>query len=411
MSYLIDCLIPETLTYERFASALDLSDRRCRNLWPKAAYLVHSVIERGTYVHHTDGAVPICAHYWQRLIGNDARLIRETLCRIGVLELVSEKDQAQRKARTFRIGSAFCSDRLRWVRLARCPALVAKVARSRKRSNAKLGDAKRWVIQNLNQVSLPPSAMTAVNRAEHPSQLHQARVLLALHRLERRELWVSSDGESENRLYHPVANLPKNIRQQLHVAGEPVGEADMSAAMPYLCLALYDEADSSERAAYASAVTGSGFYELVRDHLPPESARNYADWQASRGEFKKDFNAYVLNAGLRGAPHPVFLAFRQLFPRLGQKLAQQRFTKHGALELGNRLRLLEGKLFFGRIVPRIRATLPDCVAITIHDGILCQRRFVHQVAKIIADEAAMEYGARPIVKVSVAEDASMARAA
>lgn len=395
-------LLPGGFTEECFVRAGSLTPKEARTMWPKAACLVHSVLERGACspsARADGGAVPVCAHYWQRQLGSHSRRIMQILQRAGVLELVAEKDQAAGKSRLFRIGSNFRTMPLYWVPV-RSAAIVRKKRERHRQAIAGLDEIRRFVWRNVRQITVPPALLKRIQRTKFASQLQQARIMLSVQALMSGDVWISSPGGSNDRLYHSVVNFSKTFRRDLLLAGEPVGEADIGSAMPFFCLGLYEDSANGERKRYAEAVCGGRFYEIIRDKLPIAEADEYrASWAISRGTFKATFNADVLFSGLRGSPPELFRAFRALFPVLASVLARKRFTKSGANALAALLRKWEADLMFGQVIPRIRREIKGCLPVSLHDGILCQARFLSQVAEVLADEAAARFGSIPSVKM------------
>jgi hypothetical protein len=92
-------------------------------------------------------------------------------------------------------------------------------------------------------------------------------------------------------------------------------------------------------------------------------------------------------------------AFAEEFPLLAREMASHRLTKNGAREFCCEMQRRESELMLGRIIPRIQREIPECAPVTIHDGILCQRRFVADVRRVMADEAERMLGVRASVKV------------
>src|SRR5690606_12225335 len=96
--------------------------------------------------------------------------------------------------------------------------------------------------------------------------------------------------------------------------------------------------------------------------------------------------------------------FCRHFPTLSSTLAALRFSRAATSDLNRELQQREAGLFLGRIIPRVAAEVPGCLPVSLHDGILCQRRFARDVQRIVEEEAEAIFGVRPLVRIKGAED-------
>ena len=181
---------------------------------------------------------------------------------------------------------------------------------------------------------------------------------------------------------------------------------DIANAQPFFLLSLYPKGHT-ERATFAVSVGRGRFYEDLFRAMDRPSRKAWgfelAAWKKYGSTDRDRFKKHVMQWGLYsrfcpGRSKPVFEAFSWMFPWLASVLALRRSAEGGASGLAIEMQMHEADLILERVLPRIQRELPGCRAVSIHDGILCQRRFAEAVARIARDETQAVIGVLPTVR-------------
>lgn len=276
---------------------------------------------------------------------------------------------------------------------------------------------RRAIFESLRTITVSPEAGAFADSFPFKSSFQRSAWLLTLRNFAQGRFWLTAD-ENTGRVFHNVTQCPRELRRFLRLAGEPVAEVDIGAAQPFFALSLFPP-DHPERRAYAELVTAADFYGSLFDLMPKAKRRSWgsdvASWtpdSTHRDRFKKHTCQHVFYGTTPEDSAPaVFEALGTVSPWLAGELALRRAKKDGATALARELQSKEAELVLGRVIPRIVSELPDCHAVTIHDGILCPARFASEIRRLMEEEAESVFGVRPNVKVKGAAAGVVAVAA
>lgn len=191
------------------------------------------------------------------------------------------------------------------------------------------------------------------------------------------------------RLSNNISSLKRELREALHVDGEPLGSVDLSCAQPALLGAIiggstdsthgtdgdrengertgtgakqskYDSSPGHDLERYLSLVQSGRFYDFMMERL--------RDSGISRGEFKRRFLADVIAKKGR-YPSVVEDTFRRLFPSVYGFV--RRVNRDGR-EHANLIRLLqraESHLVIETVAADLVTRCPRMFCLTLHDAI------------------------------------------
>lgn len=278
---------------------------------------------------------------------------------------------------------------------------------------------RAFIYDNLHRLSVPSEVLKNAEERTYDSPAQQAAWLCTLRDLTQKTHWMRSS-EKSGRLFHTITSCPRDIRSSLLLDGEEVAEVDLANAQPFFLLSLYPK-DHPERTRFARIVSEGRFYEALFEALPATDRRQWGStlkgWNTPgtdyRDRFKKYAMQHVLYSGL--CPDKMRAVFEVLGWRngldcgwLAGELAKRRETQDGASALCCEMQKRETELILDTIFPQIQATLPGCRAISVHDGILCQKRFADLVQQIVKQYAENAYDVRPQVRIKKTSDTTFA---
>lgn len=273
--------------------------------------------------------------------------------------------------------------------------LVGKLAKNeRERAEMAINGipARRWIYENLASLSFRGGFMAVL--ASHGGDWDRINARIqAVGRIEDRDWWFSVDKKT-GRLFHNAATLPKDCRRLLLVDGRPTAEVDIANCQPFLLSGLYPSRDSAERRRLLDLCVSGRFYENMA-----------AIFQGPNGDpdkLKEAVYRHIMYGRAWHLKQPPFLAFRAQWPELGAIIGESKFGKDGHRELPQMMQKAEADLMIGKVVPRLMREMPLCKALTVHDSLLVPVPYAGEVADIIRDEIAKEYGCCPPVRVKEA---------
>lgn len=419
---MLRCLLPSSVNLDSLCTTTPEGIR-----WPakqrhKLAFVLHRIV-RGSYEQHSGSddskahGVPINAAYLRSLLGKGRRDFAKealnTLAEWGIIECAG-KHRAGHYSRSYRLTEAHRCSRLAWC-VFDAPRLAEKLQADTATSSetaAESSPAFAFIRENLNAVTLSAEgyrdAEQRIQSFSDPRK--QAAWMLTLESL--REPSASFHySEETGRVYHCVANCPKDLRRHLLVDGEPSAEVDISSSQFYLLLGLYPKS-SPERKRFGYAVSSGHFYEYLRILTggfgdAPVTGDVTQVWNgpngaAERAAFKELAIRKILYERLyeSTAATGVWLAFQHSFPELAGELALRRHSRPATRAFCCEMQRREAELVLHRAIPRIQGELAGCKPVSIHDGILCQKKFAERVAAIVTQEGSHHYGALPCVKIT-----------
>lgn len=192
---------------------------------------------------------------------------------------------------------------------------------------------------------------------------------------------MSKDGRS----YHPLTNCPKALRRLLHLAGEPLREADLGSSYWYLLATQLPVSDERDR--LMEAICRGAFYEGLSD----ASGVSYADDTERKAETQRQC---LFGRDWREASRPLWAGLRQLFPGLCGLISELR-RSYGVSGFACYLMRLEGKLMDAA---HLRLIDDGIHAIRLHDGLLVGQSHVSHAADVIRETGLAVFGIEPRVK-------------
>jgi hypothetical protein len=232
------------------------------------------------------------------------------------------------------------------------------------------GAARRWVIKSFESASFTGRAITLLDN--HPFKTSDARHRAANHfaAIVTNRLRFSVCRKS-GRVYYSVASLPKLLRAELLIDGEPTLELDISASQPTLLATLYPEG-CEERQAYLAEVQSGSFYENL-------AAGSGKDWNRDRSK-TEFFNQIAFGSYFCRDDYELLPAFTKRFPILASIMAN--IKKRGNDKLPILMQKLEATIAIdgacGECAQRGIKVLP------VHDSLVVRESEAEAVREIFA---------------------------
>lgn len=416
------CLLPASLDFAALAEHLPgvaLWEPKHRY---KLAFVVHSVAV-GSHRRHdwkrTDEAhgAPINVTLLRKMLGKGkrdfAKVAVESLVAWGIL-VQTKNHCAKKHARFYALAPAYASEPCVW-RTFHAPNLAKKWAQREQQETEQhlvVSPVHRMIQQNLESVSISALGLTEAAQRAFSSAGEEAAWRMAVDEIAARPARLSTSPLS-NRVFHAVANCPRGLRPHLLIDGERTAEVDMACAQFFLLLGLYPKG-SAERARYASLFLGDFYRALFAEVCEMGEGALWggspSSWDGPEGDalrdaFKLRAIRKVLYERLYPAKvnHAVWRAFSSLAPELSSMIAQRRVSDSSTQEFNWEMQRREAELVLGHVIPSVSSRLPGCKPVSIHDGILCQRRFAEGVKVVLERETERLYGVRPLVRVKAGE--------
>lgn len=255
------------------------------------------------------------------------------------------------------------------------PKLDARHTRAMERASyaAMSGKPHKWILQTFKTTTF--TTLAADLLATHPFKTADARTRTINHadNVTNRRVRFSVC-KTSGRIYHSVANLPKPLRAQLLIDGEPTSEIDISCSQPSLLSSLYNREDAdhaAERTRYLASTQGGSFYEEI-------AAEAGKGW--SRDETKTHFFHQIAYGSFYNADNYELLpAFTKRFPILARLMAAVK--QRGNRELPMRMQTLEAKI-------TIAGACGECAGkkikvLPVHDSLICKTSEAETVKEIL----------------------------
>lgn len=369
----------------------------------KLAFIVHRLIEAGirdSRFRSLGFYVPLHSGTLRKFIGAEySTPALEALQQLGVIEC-DRRYRAGVYSRSYRLSPEY-RDREVEIALYQNNTLARRINKDREQRTAEsVGECsvRGFVLENLGAVSISSAGLAAMRARVFRSEGEQAAWYVTVSDFQLGSHWLSLDAGT-GRIFHNITSCPRELRTHLLINREPVAEVDMANAQPFFLASLYPS-DHAERRRYVAAVTSGDFYAHIFRRLrnPRPWGTTLAQFTApettNRDRFKKHFFEKVLFASPPNMGSQVVSAFATLFPWLHSELCLR-----GASAVGREMQAKEAAFVLGRVLPRIRAELPECKPISVHDGVLCQRRFAGNLQRIFREECIAEFGIAPEVKI------------
>ncbi|MCU0777104.1 MAG: hypothetical protein MUF86_05480 [Akkermansiaceae bacterium] len=200
-------------------------------------------------------------------------------------------------------------------------------------------------------------------------------------------------GMESQRLFHPIAMMPRRLRAKLHCMGEHVTTLDICCCQPFLLgLILMEDRETgeipqAELDRFMDLCQRGKFYDYLGQRCSPKRAREESKTLCYRDLFF-------------GHPHsnrtPIVEVFNQEFPAMGGVLRRLRSSSRS---LSGELQRSEAWLIIGRVLPALQEAFP-CHPITIvHDAVLVPRSISAQAMKMMGRTVRHATGKQAGIKV------------
>jgi hypothetical protein len=379
----------------------------------KLAFIVHHLLERTHRDERSErygGFLPLNVATLRGFIGpRYASDAIELLSQLAVIERKAGGHSAGRFSRGYRLSEPY---RAQPVIQASC--LDAALSRKlnddgiRKSRSAVGSDQTRqtqW--EHLSSVTISPEAEAYLGEKSGLTSPQRQSWAVSISDLRETQKWFRV-AKSSGRIFHAVAQCPKELRPFLRIEGEETAEVDIANAQPFFLLSLFPEKQSKERETFGKIVGNGRFYEELFEAMPRPTRKAWGydltAWSAKdstdRTRFKEHAIQHVLYDVFEAdKARPVFNALKRLSPWLASELARLRSTKSGSTRLAVEMQTVEANVILRRVLPALHTSLPECRPISVHDAIVCQRRFAQGVARTIKDATTECFGVTPTVKI------------
>jgi hypothetical protein len=376
-------------------------------LGPYAQWVVSAVVVRQLSERlGPDAYVPLAAKYAEHFVPVALRKgVFGALLESGVLECDNRYHfggDGPGKCLCYRLGEGYRDGGIVPV-LVPSPELLRKVVAADGRARELVTDPLYLKLRDWHdRVELLPSAAL------------DPHTLLARMAAGERRFTVCLQG----RIHTNVANLPRQCRRHLRLAGRELESVDVATCQPLL-LAIFlrgvafGEAEgwSRRRRVREEAVASpkplcqgysdGGLSIFERDCLEGTvygRLENQTDYALTREEVKRMFLAVVYG-------HPadartrVGLAIERLYPAAFDAVRQTN-RRHGVGYLPRRLQAVESGVMIRGVAARILEERPGMPLLTLHDAVVVPKGEAGYAAKVVGQEWLRAFGLSPTLKTS-----------
>ena len=295
------------------------------------------------------------------------------------------------KALCYRLGRGYRDDPIRPRPLTH-PELLRKIAAARRAERDAVTDPVHLRLRAWHdRVELLPDAPAG----EHP-------LLDAMIDGERR--FAACE---QGRIHHNIANLPREYRRFVRLAGEGLASVDVSASQPLLLALLLTGRATPPTPPKRGATPTPPSFGLYSDASATEFLRDclagrvydrlVGETGYTRDEVKPLFLAVIYG-------HPEHMgtrvgeAVRRLYPSAFRAVADLNYALgHGGLP-----RLMqrdESRVMIGRAAGRMVREYPDVPVLTVHDSLLVPPRWSPLARRVVLEAWQTEFGITPNLKV------------
>jgi hypothetical protein len=247
-----------------------------------------------------------------------------------------------------------------------------------------LSKPQEYIRRNLKKVTIEPAAKEMIdgNYSEAQRELNDTYNyrLTAYHLISDGALFFGDD-EKTGRVFHNVANCPREMRPYLRLDGREMVEIDISNSQPMLLACLYSDAHSAEAKRYRETVESGKFYEVLQAYT------GY-----SREEAKKEFLRFAFFRAERVTR--LGEAFKSLFPELRAIMDEIKYGNHRKLSI--LLQKLEADLVINSVVPICEQK--GIPVLTIHDSLMVFPEHTVAVEAMLKAECQRLYNLCPCLK-------------
>lgn len=211
---------------------------------------------------------------------------------------------------------------------------------------------------------------------------------------------------TQGRVHTNVANLPRQYRKFLRVAGQELMSCDISTSQPLLLAILLQKMEKehkSKRGTNHSAVYAPSSHRSLSAFLRDCLGGTVYDRVADLTGYTRDDVKSMFLAVVYGHPNDMHTrvgrAIRSLYPAVFDAVVEMNFMLgHG--ELPRRLQTLESGVMIRRVAARLLREHPEMPLLTVHDCIVAPEGYEAVVAATIAEEWMAEFGVLPGIKTT-----------
>jgi hypothetical protein len=280
---------------------------------------------------------------------------------------------------------------------AKMITIKARYPKESKKEEEIMTKAQEYIRRNLEKVTIEPQALANLEKS-YPVAVRDLNQkynhALASYFLIHDQNWFFATDRKTGRVYHNVANCPKEMRAHLRLDGRELVEVDISNCQPMLLHYLYEDKTSAEAVRYKKIAEEGIFYEVVA---------------AVAGQTRDDAKGQFLTFAFGQIHHSNKLgrAFSTLFQELraimdGIKMGNYR-------KMAILLQKLEAELMINTVVPILeKRGMP---VLTVHDSLMVFPEHAGQVQEIIKAECQRLYNLCPRLKTKGAVTAVYQEAA
>lgn len=207
----------------------------------------------------------------------------------------------------------------------------------------------------------------------------------------------------QGRVHTNVANLPRQYRQFIRLAGREVMSCDISTSQPLLLAVLLTEAHQKGGGPNRQAVCVPSSDTSLSDYLRDCLDGSVYDRLAGLTGYSRDDVKALFLAVVYGRPEhmdtKVGRAVRALYSGVFDAVTTLNY-RLGSGGLPRLMQQQESRVMIGRVAARLLREAPDMPLLTVHDSVLVPAEFVPMVQTVIAEEWEAEFGVVPRLKVS-----------
>ncbi len=318
--------------------------------------------------------VPLGTMWLSGLIGDELRrTIIHRLRIIGAIKPTSERGPWQHRiTHKYRFTEEYKRQPLGTIQLH--PKLLERYRSHHNHLLIKTLSAARiyrdlW--NDLQHLSLHPSWESAMPDFTPSQWTKEWAWLRSSDKISRRDCYFScSQAKPEishlpGRLYTTFCTTPSGLRKYALLDDEPLVCIDVKASQPFLHSTLIP--DSEEKRRYLESVCSGSFYEELG---------RAGNWKGTDREKLKSavFAAVFYGRTIHAEKNRIWIAFSSLYPMLAEAITHEKRRHHRDLAI--KMQYLEAEIILHTALPALKARVPECRVLTVHDAIYVRKEHV-----------------------------------
>ena len=285
--------------------------------------------------------------------------------------------------KSYRLGEAYqdCIGRLE----IHAPRLEKRLAKATD-CKAPQTTVRKWLEHvYLERSSFAPTVAAVL--AHHPYRTDQQRICYQYHHDRFADKARLYEVAESGRVTYVPNLIPKVLRREILIDGEPIVEIDVAASQPRLALTLFPK-DSPETRRFVSLLDSGDLYEI---------AANWIDewWPPDRA--KQEFFKQVLYGSKRHHHHfPMWIAFSARFRELATIIEREKRDDLRVFPV--KLQTIEAQIMIEGVAAECAAKRVPILA--IHDGFATKLADADRVAEMVARHWQAKTGHAPRIRVA-----------